>query len=154
MDDRVRRLMAGEVDALRALRAVYAEAFEDPDSYPPGEPTETYLRAQLENPWVMYWVAESPEGVIVGGLTAYLLPRIHRAVSEVYLYDLAVAEMFRRRGIASRLLDALCEYAGTIGAETIFVQAETEDEPAVALYSKRCVRANSDVIHFDLSLPG
>jgi aminoglycoside 3-N-acetyltransferase I len=37
----------------------------------------------------------------VGGLIAYELEKFERARSELYIYDLAVAEDHRRRGVAT-----------------------------------------------------
>ena len=87
---------------------------------------------------------------VVGGLVAYELPKLERRRSEVYLYDLAVAASHRRRGIATRLIDALRAIAREQGAWVVYVQADHGDEPAIALYTKLGVR--EDVMHFDLPL--
>ena len=38
-------------------------------------------------------------GDAVGALAAYELPKLERARSEIYIYDLAVTERWRRRGV-------------------------------------------------------
>src|SRR5690606_7825248 len=101
------------------------------------------------NPHVIALVAECGSEV-VGGLVAYELPKLERRRSEVYLYDLAVAEAWRRQGIATRLIDTLRGIAREQGAWVVFVQADHGDEPAIALYTKLGVR--EDVLHFDLPL--
>ena len=69
--------------------------------------------------------------------------------SEIYIYDLAVRAAFRRRGVATALIEALKPIAQACGAWMIFVQADPVDGPAVALYDKLGVR--EDVLHFDIS---
>ena len=73
------------------------------------------------------------------------------ARSEVYIYDLAVDEHRRRQGVATALIAELRKVAGDLGAYGIFVQADRDDEPAIALYTKQGVR--EDVLHFDIE-PG
>ena len=71
------------------------------------------------------------------------------APSEIYSYDLAVAEAQRRRGIATALIMELKRMASLRGAYVIFVQADLGDDPAIALYTKLGVR--EDVLHFDIA---
>lgn len=40
---------------------------------------------------------------VVGGLAAYVLPKFEQARSELYIYDLAVAEAHRRQGVATAM---------------------------------------------------
>jgi aminoglycoside 3-N-acetyltransferase I len=87
---------------------------------------------------------------VVGGLAAYVLDKFEQERSEIYVYDLAVAEPFRRTGIATALIEALKTIAAQIGAYVIFVQADPEDAPAVALYSK--LGKPEDVLHFDIAV--
>ena len=84
----------------------------------------------------------------MGGLAAYELVKFERETSEVYIYDLAVAEAHRRRGIATALIDRLRAIAFERGAEVVFVQADFEDDAAIALYASLGVR--EDVHHFDI----
>jgi aminoglycoside 3-N-acetyltransferase I len=78
------------------------------------------------------------------------LQKFEQERSEVYIYDLAVAAPHRRRGIATALINELKGVARVRGADIIFVQADLEDEPAIALYTKLGVR--EDVLHFDISV--
>ena len=66
----------------------------------------------------------------------------------IYIYDLAVAESHRRRGIATTLIRALDTIAAEADAWVIYVQADYGDEPAIALYDKLGTREN--VMHFDI----
>jgi aminoglycoside 3-N-acetyltransferase I len=79
------------------------------------------------------------------------LKKFEQQRSEIYIYDLAVAETHRRRGIATALVEKLQTIAATRGAYVIYVQADIIDEPAIALYTKLGVR--EDVLHFDIAVP-
>ena len=87
-------------------------------------------------------------GFSFGGLVAYVLPKFEQARSEIYIYDLAVASMHRRAGIATMLIEALRGIARERGAYVIYVQADYGDDPAVALYTRLGTR--EDVMHFDI----
>jgi aminoglycoside 3-N-acetyltransferase I len=77
-----------------------------------------------------------------------VLRKFERARSEVYIYDLAVAEDCRRLGIATALIEGLKPIAVERDAWVIFVQADREDAPAIALYEKLGTR--EEVLHFDI----
>ena len=87
-------------------------------------------------------------GSFVGGLVAYVLDKLEQERSEIYIYDLAVAEARRRRGVATALIGRLQAIAAEIGAWVIFVQADYGDDPAIALYEK--LGRREDVMHFDI----
>lgn len=147
-DPVVRRLGAGDVAALHELNSMFARAFDDPGSYTNRRPDDSYIATQLTNPHVIALVAE--DHGIIGGLVAYVLPKLEQARSEVYIYDLAVAAPHRRRGVAISLIRELQAIARGLGAWVIYVQADYGDEPAIALYTKLGVR--EDVMHFDVDL--
>lgn len=147
-DETVQRLGAGEVAQLRALMAVFAEAFEDDATYRQAPPPDDYLERLLAREDFIALVAVAG-GQIVGGITAYDLPKPEQARSEIYLYDLAVLATHRRRGIATSLIAALQSIAAARGAWVVFVQADQGDDPAIALYTGLGTR--EDVLHFDIA---
>ena len=87
---------------------------------------------------------------VVGALVAYELRKFEQERSEFYIYDLAVEDKWRRRGVATAMIDDLKAIARTNGGFVVFVQADYGDEPAIALYTKLGTR--EDVMHFDFSL--
>ena len=145
----VQALTAADVPQLRQLNALFGVAFHDSETYCAQPPDDEYVRVLLADPRTMVLVALAGLEV-VGGLVAYELRKFERARSEIYIYDLAVAESFRRRGIASALLERLASIALERGASSVFVQADYVDEPAIALYGKFGVR--EEVLHFDIRL--
>jgi aminoglycoside 3-N-acetyltransferase I len=141
--------MPADVAILRALNALFAKAFADHDAYGAQPPSDVYLEALLSKEHVIVLAALLGQEV-VGGLVAYELDKFERARSEVYIYDLAVAEVHRRQGVASALIEGLRAIAAQRGAWVIYVQADYGDEPAVALYAK--LGAREEVLHFDIEV--
>jgi aminoglycoside 3-N-acetyltransferase I len=139
----------GPTDAthLRAMLSMFGRAFDNPEHYVSAQPTDEYLTGLLSQSFFVA-VAAMIEGEVVGGIAGYVLPKFEQARNEIYLYDLAVDERFRRRGIATQLINRLRTLAKERGAGTVYVQADPEDTPAVELYSKLGVR--EDVYHFDM----
>jgi aminoglycoside 3-N-acetyltransferase I len=90
------------------------------------------------------------DGEMVGALAAYELVKYEAERSEIYIYDLAVREEHRRRGVATALIAALNPIAREKGAWVIYVQADPPDAPAVALYDK--LGSREEVFHFDIGV--
>lgn len=146
----LRRLHSTDIASLRALNQVFAAAFGDSESYSHSPPDDAYLSRLLAREHVVVLVALMAEEV-VGGLVAYELEKFEQARSELYIYDLAVAQNYRRRGIATALINRLLEIAASRSAWVIYVQADYGDSAAVSLYHKLGVR--EEVMHFDIPVP-
>ena len=99
----IHRLTPADLHLLRQLNAVFATAFEDVPTYTGLPPDDGYCERVLAREHVIVLVALA-QGRVVGGLVAYELEKLERARSEVYIYDLAVAEAHRRQGIATGLI--------------------------------------------------
>ncbi len=143
----VRRIGGGEHAAMRALNRMFAEAFEDLESYDRAPPSDPYLKRVLARETTFVLVAEAG-GEVIGGLVAYQLEKLEQERSELYIYDLAVAEPWRRQGIATTLIDQIRRLATECGACVVFVQADYVDPPAIALYEK--LGRREEVLHFDI----
>jgi aminoglycoside 3-N-acetyltransferase I len=128
---------------LRELMQVFALAFESEYTT-----TNAYLEAMLTQP-TMLALGAVTDGVIVGGLIAFELFPIH-GHKEFCLYDIAVHPAHQKQGIGKQLIHRLKEVARERGVETIFVEAESDDEGAVAFY--RTLKGEElSVNHFNLS---
>lgn len=147
VDIEIRRLGPDDLIAMRALNAMFGEVFEETDTYGDHPPDDAYLSRWLGRPQAIALAALDGERV-VGGLVAYELEKFEQARSEVYIYDLGVDAAWRRRGIATALIERTQAIAAEIGAWVVFIQAERDDPPAVALYDKLGER--EEVLHFDL----
>jgi aminoglycoside 3-N-acetyltransferase I len=147
-------LTVSDVNLLKDLLRVFGEAFEDVDTYQGAVPADDYLRSLLAMRHFIVVVARSasPDNAVVGGLAAYELQKFERDRREIYIYDLAVAEAHRRKGVATGLIAELKRIAAKRGAYVIYVQADKGDAPAIALYEGLGTR--EDVYHFDFAVSG
>jgi aminoglycoside 3-N-acetyltransferase I len=144
----VRILGSADVASMRAMLTMFGEAFEDLDAYTARQPDDSYLARLLAGDNFVALAAF--DGLrVVGGLAAYVLPKFEQARAELYIYDLAVDEAHRRRGVATALIEALKSLAAARGIYVIFVQADRGDDAAIALYTTLGVR--EDVLHFDIA---
>jgi aminoglycoside 3-N-acetyltransferase I len=146
MDYTFEQLTTGDIDLLKYLLRVFGEAFEDIETYQGAVPADDYLRSLLAMPHFIVVVARRGDEV-VGGLAAYELQKFERDRREIYIYDLAVAKEHRRKGVATRLIAELTRVAANRGAYVIYVQADKDDAPAIALYQG--LGRREDVHHFD-----
>lgn len=142
----VRRLSEGDQSLVPAVLDCFADAFEDQENYSRNRPDPTYLSTLLNQESFLVLVSMDGDS-LAGALVAYELKKLEQARSEIYIYDLAVDAAYRRRGVATTLIQALQPIAKNLGATSIYVQADPEDEEAVNLYTKLGERA--DVLHFD-----
>jgi aminoglycoside 3-N-acetyltransferase I len=142
-----RHLSTRDVPVLKSLLRVFGEAFNDLEAYQGAVPDDRYLLTLLAKPHFIVVVAMS-DGEVVGGLAAYELEKFEQDRREIYIYDLAVAEAHRRRGIARRLIRELQGIACERKAYVIYVQADQGDEPAIRLYES--LGTKEDVHHFDI----
>ncbi len=145
----IKQLTANDLVLMKALLNTFGEAFNDMDTYTMHTPDDAYLKDLLGSDSFIALVALKNDEV-VGGIAAYELKKFEQQRSEIYIYDLAVAAAYRRRGIATALIEYLKLLATDRGAYVVFVQADTgpEDEAAIALYSKLGER--EEVLHFDI----
>ncbi len=143
----IRRLGPTDIPVMRAMLAMFGEAFHEVETYTAAQPSDDYLRSLLESD-TFFALAALKGDTVVGGLAAYELRKFEQARTEIYIYDLAVAESHRREGIATALIRELQGIARARGAWVIYVQADYADAPAVALYEK--LGAREEVLHFDI----
>jgi aminoglycoside 3-N-acetyltransferase I len=137
----------GNLPTMRGMLSLFGEAFAEPGTYTAKQPPDEYLRGLLAGSTFIA-IAALDEAEVVGGLAAYVLPKFEQARSEIYIYDLAVVESHRRRGVATAMIKKLQELAVDLGAWVIFVQADYGDDPAIELYTK--LGSGEEVLHFDI----
>ena len=75
------------------------------------------------------WVAEQAPGV-----AGFLIGRI--AGDEFEILNLAVARAFRRRGIASELLESALAFSRNAGSRRAYLEVRASNEAAVGLYTR------------------
>ena len=150
MSDRgipVRRLSRADIPLMLEMSAMFGAAFNEVETYTKRPPSGGYLDRLLGKQEFVA-LAAVQEGAVVGGLVAYELVKFEQERSEFYIYDLAVREDMRRRGVATALIAQMQQIARANAAKVVFVQADHGDEAAIALYSK--LGRREDVLHFDI----
>lgn len=140
------RLAAGDIADMEEANRLFLEVFAD-EAYHGPPAGRDHLAKLLADPKFVALVARI-DGAMVGALAGYQLVKFEAERSEFYIYDLAVIEVHRRKGVATALIAALKPIARAAGGWMIFVQADPVDGPAIALYDK--AGAREDVLHFDI----
>ena len=140
-------LTAADVPLMKGLLKMFGDAFDDVVTYQNAVPDDGYLGWLLAKHHFIA-LAATTGSEVVGGLTAYVLDKFERDRREIYIYDLAVADEHRRRGIATALIRRLIDIARERRAYVIFVQADSEDDPAIKLYES--LGTKEEVYHFDI----
>lgn len=149
MEYSYKQLSPADVKVLKDLLRVFGEAFGDPGTYQDKVPSDAYLNSLLSKRYFIALAAISG-GEVVGGLAAYELEKFEQDRREIFIYDLAVAEKHRRKGIAAGLINELKNIAKTRKAYVIFVQADEGDEAAIGLYES--FGAKERTFNFDIPI--
>ena len=146
----VTRLGIQDAQQMQATNQLFADVFGEEGYHGPPAGLDHLGKLLADDKFIALnaWL----DGEMVGALAAYELVKFEAERSEIYIYDLAVVEQHRRRGIATALIDEVKSIGRETGAWVIFVQADPPDEPAVALYDKLGIR--EEVLHFDISVSG
>ncbi|MCE3279584.1 MAG: putative acetyltransferase [Bacteroidetes bacterium] len=147
MNTHVEKLSSDDIDKFVQLIEVFEDVFEMKNFK---MPDILYLQELLKKPDFFVFIATA-ENKVVGGLTSYIMHQYYSASPLVYIFDLAVKREFQRQGLGKLLIKANNEHSYSIGAETIMVQADLEDEHAIEFY-KSTGGKGQDVIHFDYGL--
>lgn len=136
-----------DLTSFREMMTLFADAFDDEETYLGTPRDDAQVKTLLARDSYVALVA-TIDAKTVGALSAYVLDKPERNGAELYIYDLAVAAPYRRRGIATGLINALKPITHAADGSVIFVQADYEDPPAIALYESLGER--EDVLHFDI----
>jgi aminoglycoside 3-N-acetyltransferase I len=144
---RIQVLKSGDVPVLEGMLAMFGAAFDEAATYNEARPGSEYLEQLLSSDYFIAVAAVRGDEVL-GGLAAYELRKFEQRRSEIYIYDLAVDERYRRRGLATGLIRELKQVAAERGAYVMFVQADSGDDPAIRLYSR--LGRREEVLHFDI----
>jgi aminoglycoside 3-N-acetyltransferase I len=129
----VRRFGARDVTRAEAAVRAFKTSSDTADS----------VAAFLANPANFLLVAEN-EGEPVGFLLAYRLQRPDRHAAQMFIYEVDVAEAWRRRGIASALLEEIRRIARAEGMFEAFVLTSRGNEAARSLYARTGATVEDD----------
>jgi aminoglycoside 3-N-acetyltransferase I len=127
MEESVHIQQVSSLSDVKALVSVFTLAFEQEYSV-----TDAYLSQMLQNEKTLI-LGAFHDTKIVGGIVAVEMIPIH-GTKEFYIYDIAVHPEYQKQGIGKALIEHLKKEAKKRDIETIFVEAESEDDGAVAFY--------------------
>jgi len=115
------RLNLGDLDVVDALQPLFDQAVK-PDA------AEKFLRQDGHHLLVAF-VQSLPVGFVSGVELTH-----PDKGTEMFLYELAVGDNFRRRGIGRKLVEALAALAHERGCYDLWVLTETENTAAIRTY--------------------
>lgn len=147
MNTQIEKLNSDDIDKFVQLIEVFEDIFEMKNFK---MPDILYLQELLKKNDFFVFVATS-ENKVVGGLTSYVMHQYYSSSPLVYIFDLAVKREFQRQGLGKMLIKANNDHSRSIGAETVMIQADLEDEHAIEFY-KSTGAMGQDVINFDYML--
>lgn len=98
---------------------------------------------------LLAWVGDEAAGFVSGVETTH-----PDKGTEMFLYELAVDEAHRRRGIGRALVEALGQLARDCGCYGMFVLTERENEAAVRAYRAAGTTAESDHVMLSWDFTG
>ena len=120
MDDNLvtyKKLTRTDILILTELVKTYADVFETANF---SIPNREYLQTLLDKDNIIFCVALLGN-LVIGGLTAYILPSVYYPSSQIYIYDLAVKKNMQRQGIGQRIIAFLKNYCIEFGHAEIYV---------------------------------
>ena len=102
---------------------------------------ERFLAGQLDRPGVVFLVAEEPidgGGTVAGYIYATLEERDWSDLRDACgkIHDVYVDERVRRRGVASRLVEAAVSQLAALGAPRVVLMAAWRNEDARTLFAR------------------
>lgn len=144
-----KRLSSNELPLFKQLTAVFKTVFAGEEVFE--DVSDTYLQRLLEQESFWVYLTLDEQMNVLGGLTAYELPKYHSESSYLYIFDLAILPEYQRQGLGKKLIESLIKEATEQGFEEVFVQADKGDEGAISFYKKTGGQPE-DVIHFSFPL--
>ncbi|MCI4363038.1 MAG: GNAT family N-acetyltransferase [Thermoplasmata archaeon] len=119
----IRRLRPGEESEI-------VRAAELQDELPDPEAARAYL-SDSRNVFLLAYHG----GRAVGYLRGTSLGQVKSTQAQMFLYEIAVATKFRRRGVGTRLVHELLRYCRKVGCEEVFVFTDPGNTAAVRLFT-------------------
>ena len=140
----IKKLEQQDLDKFIELIRLFEDVFEMNNfTMPPARHLEELLGRN--NFYVFVAFAENQ---IVAGLTAYVLEQYYGLKPLAYIFDLAVARKYQRKGIGKKLIQTINKFCREKGFEEVFVQADRIDDHAVEFYRSTRPSEEEDVVHF------
>ena len=108
-------------------------------------------RMKSEKDYFSCFVAESSDREIVG-YVAWFYSYYTWSGKSIYIDDLYVKEPYRGKGIGSKLLDQVIDFAGKAGCHRVRWQVSDWNEQAMQLYTKIGAEIDRTKLNCDLTI--
>ena len=130
MNFEIKKLAAEDIRLAKDLFLFYQV---DDEVDKPLIPSDKYLTDILSRDSFHVIVALN-NGVVIGGLTAYELDMYKEETTEIFLYEIAVEPLCRKKGVAKELIESLKKVCVSKGIREMYVGTEKDNYPAIKLY--------------------
>jgi ribosomal protein S18 acetylase RimI-like enzyme len=138
----VRRLAPGDDEAVVAAASLFDHA-PDPDA------TQRFLADPTHHLLIAYDPGEQPVGFVSGFEVTH-----PDKGTEMFLYELAVDEAVRRRGVGRALVEALAALGREHGCYGMWVLADDDNQAALATYASAGGRTAARPVMIDWDFRG
>lgn len=139
----VKNLESGEIDLAKELILLFG--FDDENR---SLPSDEYVAKMLaRNDFHVIVALENQQ--LIGGLTAYEMKMFKRETTEMFLYEIEVAELHRRKGVGKALIEFLKRVCVEKGIVEMFVGTEKDNLPARKLYKTTGGKADENSVWFN-----
>lgn len=101
----------------------------------PSSASVEYLKKMLDR-LDFYVIVAIENNKVIGGLTAYEVMKYKRVETEMFLYEIGVESAYRKKGVATALIENLKKICAEKSIGVLFVLAEADNLPALRLYEK------------------
>jgi aminoglycoside 3-N-acetyltransferase I len=86
--------------------------------------------------------------LLIGGLTGYELEMYKEEIKEMFLYEIAVVEDYRKKGVAKALIEFLKQLCVLKGIREMYVGTSVNNTAAMKLYKSTGGQADEDIAWF------
>ena len=139
----VKKLESREIDLAKELILLFG--FDDENR---SLPSDEYVAKMLaRNDFHVIVALENQQ--LIGGLTAYEMKMFKRETTEMFLYEIEVAESHRRKGVGKALIEFLKRICVEKGIVEMFVGTESANFPARKLYETMGGKADENSVWFN-----
>lgn len=142
---KIKKLLSSEIALAKELILMFGF---DEKSNKPALPPDEYIFGMLERKDFHVIVALENQQLI-GGLTAYEMKMFKRETTEMFLYEIEVAEPRRQKGVGKALIEYLKQICLEKGIVEMFVGTEKENLPARKLYQTTGGNADENSVWFN-----
>jgi aminoglycoside 3-N-acetyltransferase I len=139
----IKKLHSNSLTNFKSLLEIFKEVFDNDEPIADDE----QLGKLLSNPDFLVFVVMS-NGVVVGGLTIYILHRYYGTKPTVYIYDVGVSPDFQGQGLGKALIAEVCNFCKQNDFEDAYVEAESDDIDAIEFYRKTKFSCEMNAKHF------